>query len=48
MTENEVYQKYIKPHYTKLGYFTFKVDHERLPDVYISRAVNNREIIVWL
>ena len=49
MTENEVYQKYIKPYYESHHTFIFKVDHERLPDVYISCIQYiDEECIFWL
>jgi hypothetical protein len=47
MTENEVYQKYIKPYYSH-DTFVFKVDHERLPDVYIAYHMDDEEYIFWI
>ena len=42
MTENEVFQKYVKQYWN--GCFIFKVDHSRLPDVYIS----SKHGVTWI
>jgi hypothetical protein len=44
MTESILYQSYLKVNLTKRGWFTFRVEHPRLPDVYCIK--NNK--VIWI
>jgi len=37
MTESEIYTKELRPLFRGLGYTVFRVEHERLPDIYLSK-----------
>lgn len=43
MTESELYQNHLKPFFVSKGVFYYRVEHERLPDLYLSR--NN--FVLW-
>jgi len=38
MTESELYQKHLKSFFKQRGIFCYRVEHRRLPDVYLSRG----------
>lgn len=44
MTESELYQKIVKPFFLKKGYFFFRFEHERIPDLYIAK---NKKVL-WV
>jgi len=37
MTESEFYKKIFKPYLVKNGCFHYRVEHERMPDIYTSK-----------
>ena len=44
MTESEMYQNYVRKFLKSKGFYTFRIEHERIPDVYCSK--NNK--VIWL
>ena len=38
MTESQFYQRELRPYFTQKGFFHFRVEHARFPDVYLSKA----------
>ena len=44
MTESEFYQKMMKPWLKKKGFYFFRVEHERMPDIYTAKSGE----VIWM
>jgi len=44
MTESTLYQSIVKPNLKKLGWFIYRVEHERVPDLYTAKGGR----VLWL
>ena len=44
MTEGILYQKYVKPLLIRKGYYFYRIEHFKIPDIYCCR--NNR--VTWI
>lgn len=41
MTESEFYQREVKPLLKRMGVFFYRVEHKRIPDIYVAKHGNS-------